>query len=213
MIGTELVHPMKFVSATTSEDGRVTCLIFTLVCLINVLSFGFRICHDGDVWKDFQSPIKLESADCSYFIVVVLEQKTRNTSILRECDYHSFGGWVILALICHWVSLDYGESGPEKLFKSANSPKLSETNPNIPYRDSATAHERQAGVFVHLVRRKQRRRDQLDTLSSSNDWCIVNLTVSSNFQQKVSEPPDIVQEDREHEVEQPNAVILRRSLR
>ena len=41
----------------------------------------------------------------------------------------------------------------------------------------------------------------------------VHLVVDTEFQQEISEPPDIVQEHAEHEGEQPNPIVLRGRLR
>ena len=58
----------------------------------------------------------------------------------------------------------------------------------------------------------QRRGNELNTLTRSQHGCVVHLTVDACFQQEIGEPPDIVQEDREHEVEQANAVVFRGGL-
>ena len=55
--------------------------------------------------------------------------------------------------------------------------------------------------------------DQLDTLPGRQDRRIVHVPIDAGLQQEVGESPDIVQHHREHEVEQPNAVILRGGLR
>ena len=58
----------------------------------------------------------------------------------------------------------------------------------------------------------QRRGNELNTLTRSQHGCIVHLIVDIRFQQEVGEPPNIVQEYREHEVEQANAVVFRGGL-
>ena len=64
-----------------------------------------------------------------------------------------------------------------------------------------------------LVVRDQRRGIKLNTLARSNYRCVVHIATDVRFQQEVSEPPDIVQEDREDEVEQASAVVFRGGLR
>ena len=69
-----------------------------------------------------------------------------------------------------------------------------------------------AGVN-RLVGRDQRRDDDLDAFARGQHGRILHLAIDPRFQQEVRESPDIVQEYREHEVEQANAVVLRGRLR
>ncbi len=64
-----------------------------------------------------------------------------------------------------------------------------------------TLERRTQRELSRLVVRDQRRGNELNTLTRSNHRCVVHLAVDIRFQQEVGQPPDIVQEDREHEVE------------
>ena len=75
-----------------------------------------------------------------------------------------------------------------------------------------TLERRTQRELSRLVVRDQRRGNELNTLTRSNHRCVVHLAVNVRFQQEVGEPPDIVQEDGKHEVEQANAVVFRGGL-
>jgi hypothetical protein len=64
-----------------------------------------------------------------------------------------------------------------------------------------TLERRTQRELSRLVVRDQRRGNELNTLTRSNHRCVVHLAVDIRFQQEVGQPPNIVQEDREHEVE------------
>ena len=75
-----------------------------------------------------------------------------------------------------------------------------------------TLERRTQRGLSRLVVRDQPRGNELNTLTRSQHGCVVHLTSHTRFQQEVGEPPNIVQEYREHEVEQPNAVVFRGGL-
>ena len=55
-----------------------------------------------------------------------------------------------------------------------------------------TLEERTQRDLSGLVVRNQRRGNELNTLTRSQHWCVVHLSVDACFQQKIGQPPDVV---------------------